>query len=85
MHNNDYLLQKWLNQYEETNPINTTIRTELIYRIQQRTINELCVLIPLTFDKTFYVHHRSLGGLNYNIMGKLWLTDSYIIPNIPTI
>ncbi|MFW9943250.1 MAG: ABC transporter substrate-binding protein [Candidatus Thorarchaeota archaeon] len=85
IHNNDYLLQKWLNQYEDTNPINTTRRTELIYKIQQRTLNELYVFLPLSFDKTYYVHHRSVGDISYNIMNNLWLTDSYYIPGIPTI
>ncbi len=76
----DALIHQWLEQYEGTNPANTTRRAQLLYKIQQRAINELYVLLPLTFDKTYYVHHRSLGEVSYNIMGDLWVTDSYYIP-----
>ncbi|MFX0040731.1 MAG: ABC transporter substrate-binding protein [Promethearchaeota archaeon] len=82
LRNNDYLIHKWLKQYEETDPTNITGRSKLIYKIQQRAINELYLLIPLGFDHTLYVHHRSLGGVSYNIQRNLWLTDSYFIPGI---
>ncbi len=85
LQHNDVLIHQWLEQYEETDPANTTRKAQLLYKIQQRAINELYVLVPLGFDKTYYVHHRSLGEVGYNIMGKLWLADSYYIPNIPTI
>jgi ABC-type transport system substrate-binding protein len=82
LHNNDYLIHKWLKQYEETNPVNITRRAELVYKIQQRAINELYLLLPICFYKICYVHHRSLGGISYNIQRNLWLTDSYFIPGI---
>jgi ABC-type transport system substrate-binding protein len=83
--NYDNIIQEWLKQYERTDPANTTRRAKLLYKIQQRAINELYLLVPLGFEKTYYVHHRSLGGVGYNIMGKLWLADSYYIPGIHTI
>ncbi|MFX0040732.1 MAG: ABC transporter substrate-binding protein [Promethearchaeota archaeon] len=79
---NDYLIDKWLRQYEKTDPTNITRRAELIFKIQQRAINELYLLLPICFDKTLFVHHRSLGGVSYNILGNLWLADSYFIPGI---
>ncbi|MFX0040733.1 MAG: ABC transporter substrate-binding protein [Promethearchaeota archaeon] len=78
----DLLIYNWLKQYEQTDPVNITGRTELVYKIQQRAINELYLLLPICFDKTFYVHHRSLGGVSYNIQRNLWLADSYFIPGI---
>ncbi len=83
--NNDFLIHQWLEQYEGIDPANTTRRAQILYKIQQRAINELYLLLPLTFDKMYYVHHRSLGGVSYNIMNHLWLTDSYYIPGISTI
>ena len=83
LQNNDYLIHKWLKQYEDIDPTNITGRKELVYKIQQRAINELYLLLPISFDKTYFVHHRSLGGVGYNIQGNLWLTDSYFIPGIP--
>jgi ABC-type transport system substrate-binding protein len=71
LRNNDYLIPKWLKQYEETDLTNTEGRAKLLYKIQQRAINEFYVLLPISFEKTYYIHHRSLGGVSYNIQRNL--------------
>ncbi|MFX0040371.1 MAG: ABC transporter substrate-binding protein [Promethearchaeota archaeon] len=82
---NNVQIMQWLKEYEETDPDNITKRAELLWNIQQRAINELYVELPLCYDNRYYVHHKSLAHICYNILGHFWFRDTYLIPGVPTI
>jgi ABC-type transport system substrate-binding protein len=80
----DTKIMQWLKEYEETNPDDTIKREELLWKIQNRAINQLYVELPLAYRKIYYVHHKSLGNVCYNILGVTKFSDTYFIPGIPT-
>jgi len=79
----DQQILDWLVEYEETDPLDTAKRAELLWKIQHRAINVLYVELPLCYLKRYYVHHESLGNVCYNLLGKTWFRDTYFIPGIP--
>ncbi len=81
----DAQIMQWLKDYEETNPDNITKRADLLWKIQNRAINDLYVELPLCYPWIYYVHHKSLGNVCYNNMGSYWVRDSYYIPGVSTI
>jgi len=88
----DQQIHEWLWEYEETlagaPPVNSKFadrKEELIYLIQQRAINELYVELPCTYDMVVWGHHKSIGGVAYNLRFDLWHQYSYFIPGVPTI
>jgi ABC-type transport system substrate-binding protein len=89
---NDPSIQDWLKEYTETlpdaptaNPRFATRRAELLYKIQNRAINELYAELAVSYDQVMYGHHISLGNVCYNVKRDLWCRDSYLIPGVPTI
>ncbi len=79
----DHQIMKWMWEYEEE--LDPVLKGELLYKIQQRAINELYVELPVSYDMVMYTHHKSLGNVCYNIKRDFWPRDSYLIPGVPTI
>ncbi len=79
---NDPEIMGWLAEYEQET--DTTEKAKLLYKIQDRAVNELYVALPVSFDMVMAVHHRSVGNPCVNIQRNLWFRDSYFIPGVPT-
>ncbi len=79
----DDQIMEWLTDYEEE--LNVTIKGQLLYKIQNRAINEIYAQLPTMYDMVMYGHHKSLGNVAYNVKRDLWSRDSYLIPGVPTI
>jgi len=82
----DNQIMTWLTEYEkELDPV---VKGELLYKIQQRAINEIYAELPVSYDMVMYGHHKNLTGFPYNIMNHLYFypcngTFSVPVPDSP--
>ncbi|MFX1566774.1 MAG: ABC transporter substrate-binding protein [Promethearchaeota archaeon] len=76
---NDQQILDWLTQYQETDPLDTATRANLLYKIQNRALNELYVELAVGNDMVMYVHDADLKEVCYNIQGNYWVRDCYYL------
>ncbi len=66
----DVQIMQWLTEYEEE--LDTVVKGELLYKIQQRAINEIYAELLISNDMVMYAHHKNLTGFPYNLMNRLY-------------
>jgi ABC-type oligopeptide transport system substrate-binding subunit len=79
--NNDLEIHQWLAEYEQE--LNTTIKAELLWKIQNKVFNVEYMELAVQYDMVMAVYHRSIGNPCINIQRNLWFRDSYHIPGVP--
>ncbi len=75
----DAQIMDWLVQYEETDPLDTATRANLIYKIQNRALNELYVELAVGNDMVMIVHDADLKEVCYNVQDNYWVRDCYYL------
>ena len=79
--NNDLEIHQWLAAYEVE--LNTTIKAELLWKIQNKVFNVEYMELAVQYDMVMAVYHISIGNPCINIQRNLWFRDSYAIPGVP--
>jgi ABC-type transport system substrate-binding protein len=77
----DQQIIDWLVEYEETDPLDSAKRAQLLYKIQNRAINELYVELAVANDMVMIVHDADLQEVCYNIQDNYWVRDCYYLPS----
>jgi len=76
----DPQIMAWLVQYEETDPLDTATRANLIYKIQNRALNEIYVELAVANDMVMIVHDADLQNVCYNVQDNYWVRDCFYLP-----
>ncbi len=77
----DDKIMGWLVEYEETDPLDTATRADLLYKIQNRALNELYVELAVANDMVMIVHDARLQEVCYNVQDNYWIRDCYFAPS----
>ena len=75
----DAQIMDWLVQYEETDPLDTATKANLLYKIQNRALNELYVELAVANDMVMIVHDADLHEVCYNVQDNYWIRDCYYL------
>ncbi|TFF99248.1 MAG: ABC transporter substrate-binding protein [Promethearchaeota archaeon] len=76
---NDTLTYDYIRAYEAATTEGD--KEYYVYKIHERAVLELYCHMPTSYDKVYYVHDKDLGNVAYNIMGSLYLAESYMMPS----
>ncbi len=69
-------------QYDETDLLDIAKRANLVYKIQNRAFNELCVELIVVNDRVMIVYNADLQNVCYNIQDNYWVRDCSYLPQV---